>query len=143
MDAQSHRSLALPFFRVAVFTLVELLVVIAIIAILAATLLPALGSARYMARSSSCLSQHRQIVLAMTAYADDNDGWFPARRSDEAIYTPHYIYYAPYNSNRVVLNAINDYAGGKQVMFCPVTPNMRVAGMPSWGVNQSWPAATT
>ncbi|MBR7143685.1 MAG: prepilin-type N-terminal cleavage/methylation domain-containing protein, partial [Lentisphaeria bacterium] len=50
------------------FTLIELLVVIAIIAILAAMLLPALSAARAQARTSSCLSNLKQISLAIGMY---------------------------------------------------------------------------
>src|SRR5256885_5852411 len=56
------------------FTLVELLVVIAIIAILVALLLPALASAREAGRKASCLSNLRQIGIAMHGYAADYDG---------------------------------------------------------------------
>jgi prepilin-type N-terminal cleavage/methylation domain-containing protein/prepilin-type processing-associated H-X9-DG protein len=60
------------------FTLIELLVVIAIIAILAAILFPVFAKAREKARQTSCLSNLKQLDLAMVQYAQDSDETYPA-----------------------------------------------------------------
>ena len=57
------------------FTLIELLTVIAIIAILAAILIPSISSVRERARETSKLSNYRQMYIANTMYASDNDGF--------------------------------------------------------------------
>jgi len=87
------------------FTLIELLVVIAIISILASLLLPTLVQAKQRANQIKCLNDLRQLELALTMYADENDGQFPPRRR-----TPdHWVFkLQPYYLNAEVLQCPSD-----------------------------------
>jgi prepilin-type N-terminal cleavage/methylation domain-containing protein/prepilin-type processing-associated H-X9-DG protein len=68
----SSRSL---FRSSASFTLIELLVVVAVIALLAALLLPALQNAREQGKRAACMSNQRQVGMALLVMGDDTDGW--------------------------------------------------------------------
>ncbi|MDB5318713.1 MAG: putative major pilin subunit [Phycisphaerales bacterium] len=59
------------------FTLVELLVVVGIIALLIAILLPTLGRARENANRIKCMSNLRQLGMAMLMYINENKGVWP------------------------------------------------------------------
>jgi len=63
--------------RRSAFTLIELLTVIAIIGILAAIIIPTVGSVRDSAKASTCLSNLRQVGLAAIVYANDNKNLLP------------------------------------------------------------------
>lgn len=63
------------------FTLIELLVAIAIIAVLIGILLPTLGAVRERARTAVCLSNQRQLVTAINAFAASNGGRLPENRT--------------------------------------------------------------
>ena len=63
--------------RKTAFTLIELLIVLAIVAILAAILMPTFLSAREQARKATCVSNMRQLGMALIIYAQDNDDRLP------------------------------------------------------------------
>jgi len=64
-------------FRRQGFTLVEMLVVIAIISLLAAILFPVLSRVRERAKQTSCMSNMRQLGMALTLYLNDKNEGFP------------------------------------------------------------------
>jgi prepilin-type N-terminal cleavage/methylation domain-containing protein len=60
------------------FSLVELLIVMSIIVVLAALLLPVLSRAKTKARNIACVSQLKQLGVAVRLYAEDSGSRLPA-----------------------------------------------------------------
>lgn len=83
----THRSMRSHF--AGGFTLIELLVVIAVIAILMGILVPALSAARKMAQGTKCAANLKQLSLAWTMYADENQGWIVGANVLNNAYVPH------------------------------------------------------
>jgi prepilin-type N-terminal cleavage/methylation domain-containing protein len=73
------------------FTLIELLVVVAIIGILASMLLPSLAKARESAKQAVCVSNLKQINLAMTLYTTDNNDRLPSGNGKDRDTWPSYL----------------------------------------------------
>ncbi|MBK9140058.1 MAG: DUF1559 domain-containing protein [Verrucomicrobia bacterium] len=97
------------------FTLIELLVVISIIGVLAGLLLPTLGRAKEAGRSTACLSNLRQIGLALQLYVDDHNNRLPYIR-DRLVETNSAATNVPLDSIDIVLS---NYLGNVRVLRCP------------------------
>ncbi|MGC1480575.1 MAG: prepilin-type N-terminal cleavage/methylation domain-containing protein [Chthoniobacterales bacterium] len=96
-------------------TLIELLVAVAIVAILAAIAVPGFSAMRARAESAECLSNLRQLGIALNGYLGENDLVMPtvaaARVSDgPAVAT--------------IDSVLLDYAGGEEVFRCPADPGV-------------------
>jgi len=96
------------------FTLIELLVVIAIIAILAAILFPVFAQAREKARQATCVSNLKQVGLAIPMYADDYDQTMPIVLNWNAG-TPGRLY----ANRRYAIELLMTYIKSDQVIACP------------------------
>ena len=111
------------------FTLIELLVVIAIIGILAAMVFPVFARARESARKAVCLSNVKNIALAIQMYlGDNNDTLPPVEHRADVIGAPMpgidagvlcqetAIYANPYLRWPVIFD---EYVKNRDVWMCP------------------------
>ena len=139
--------------NISAFTLIELLVVIAIIATLAAILFPVFAQAREQARATACISNQRQMGLAIAMYRNDYDEvnaryrLCPDTPADtlcaNAVTTvssgPNEIWWAPYDTalgpepaplpqsyDGIKAGFLQPYVKNQQIFRCPDYPQGQV-----------------
>ena len=101
------------------FTLIELLTVIAIIGVLAAIIIPVIGTVRTTAKRSQGISNLRQIMVASLTFAEDNKGrWFKEVGSGEDFYA---AVLSRYVSNRANPGTSTSYS---EIFYDPLLPQI-------------------
>jgi len=92
------------------FTLIELLVVVVVIGLLIGLSIPAISQALMLSKRTACASNMRQIGMAMTLYANENEGWLPTSSHTSA--SQSWIF------------QLQDYMGGSfdKARLCPSDP---------------------
>lgn len=105
------------------FTLIELLTVIGIIAVLSAILFPVLSKARETARRTTCLSNLKQIGLAMGLYEGDNAGFIVPWSVTHPSYSPPSDPNSPGSDGCITWDvSIKQYLKDTRVLNCPGNP---------------------
>ncbi|MCM8538470.1 MAG: hypothetical protein NE334_21175 [Lentisphaeraceae bacterium] len=102
------------------FTSVELLVVLAILGLLMSLLLPSLKKPRGMAKQAVCLSNQKQIAVALSLYYSENDQLFPYGIRTPAEDLIDGI--AEWHS-RSPQECLYDFLGTVDVFVCPEDPS--------------------
>ena len=104
------------------FTLIELLVVIGIVSLLVSLLFPVFATARARARQTVCVSNLRQIGLAMGLYAQDADELYPYGADPIDKRTPLWDgtkSQTPVAAMPLLQDVLHPYTASGQLWHCP------------------------
>ena len=115
------------------FTLIELLVVISILALLIATLLPAIKKAKGVARNAQCLASLHQLMIATRAFTAEHDNFLPNATSSRWSYIPETGQeYDPSDSWIVMAQEMLHVQKNVPTSFWCPEASTRQPGDPSW-----------
>lgn len=102
------------------FTLIEVLIVIGVIAALAAILFPVFLAVRERARATACASNLRQLHLAFSQYASDNNGYVPPYIAPDPVQLPVLGKNVPWpDQSSDLIASLGPYTHSAAVWSCP------------------------
>lgn len=117
------------------FTLIELLVVVGIIALLAAILLPVFLAVRERGKATVCASNLRQLHLAFSMYAADNNGYVPPYAAGDGLnawwglnFQGHEVWWQ--DQTLQCLAAVDPYVHSPEIWLCPSDPDAKQVNRP-------------
>lgn len=110
------------------FSMMELLVVIAIMAILAALLVPTLGSALEGSRRAGCLSNMKSIYASMNTYRADNAFAWPPFKVDGS----------SYGGTDTWPCLLVEYGASRDIFRCPSATHVQSREWKSRDLGSSW-----
>lgn len=120
------------------FTLIELLVVVSIVALLAALLFPVFSHVRAQGQQTACLSNLRQLSLAVSLYAQDSDDHYPYAGDPSDLDTSGWQkwqlgkYWAAVEEmqlqDRTVPNVMTAYVKNRELWHCPADSGFDLGG---------------
>jgi prepilin-type N-terminal cleavage/methylation domain-containing protein len=113
------------------FTLVELLTVIGIISLLTSLLFPVFATARSKARELSCVSNLRQVGLAIKMYTQDYDEYYPWALDPTDRYTPdiwdgHPDFKAQIPFMPMLQETLQPYIKSNELFHCPADTGYKI-----------------
>jgi len=129
-------------------TLIELLVSLAIIMMLVAIMVPVLNRGRRNARAVQTMNNQRQIVVAVTSFASDNDGRYPESVATIGVLEEHWNWQEPTMltsfrvrgswMHRSMSSYLRSYIEDASIMFCPNAPKKYKYLQEAWDAGDEW-----
>jgi competence protein ComGC len=129
-------------------SLLELLASIVIIAMLIAIMMPALRKARLKAVAVQCMDNQRKIVIAVSAFATDNNGEYPESVATIGMLDEHWNWQEPtmliaYRSpspkqHRSLSAYLHSYIQDTSIISCPSVPKKYKFLQQAWDAGDGW-----